>query len=229
MANRLDGPVDFISPGMNTRTSPPAARETENASAARSQTGGAPAPAARQVVHNDWKQPPVRSQNHARRKIFFQRAGIERCGHDDNEEIGPALFLNVERARQSDVAIEMPFMKFVKDQRLNSVKRGILNQLAQQDSFGLELDARGSTRRILESNLIADLAPKFHSKLICNARRKQARGKTPGLKNHHLAIAQHPVFEQHLGNLRGLAGSGRRLEHRRRIDFSVATIWFSIS
>ena len=52
----------------------------------------------------------------------FPGAGIECCRHHDDQEIGTALFLDVERARKRDVAVKMPFVELIEDQRLNSAQ-----------------------------------------------------------------------------------------------------------
>ena len=100
---------------------------------------------ARQIVHTYRKGSSFRSQDHtflrslepigrpahARREIFFQHGGFECRGHHDNAQLRPPLFLEVERPGESDVAVEVPFVKLVKDQRLNAAERRILDQLPQ--------------------------------------------------------------------------------------------------
>ena len=50
------------------------------------------------------------------RQIILQQLHIQRRGHDDEIQVGPVLLLQFERARQRDVAVKMPFMKFVEDE-----------------------------------------------------------------------------------------------------------------
>ena len=68
---------------------------------------------------------PREVEQFARREIFFERAGIERGGHDDEFEVGPRRFLQVERAGERDVAVEMPLVEFVEEDRGDAAQLGI--------------------------------------------------------------------------------------------------------
>ena len=168
----------------------------------------------RQIVHGHRERSTFRGQDSARREIILQRARIEGGGHHDDEQVGPALFLDVQRAGQRNVAVEMPLVEFVKDQGLNSCECRVLDQLTQQNSFGLELDARSAAGHVLKSDLVTHLTAKLHPQFVCHPRREQSRCEPPRLENHHLAVVEQTVPEQHLRHLRGLAGTGRCLQHK---------------
>ena len=63
----------------------------------------------------------------------------------------------------------MAFVKFVKDDGLNAAQRRIPDQLPEQDALGFELDACGIAHAVFETDLVTDLAPQFHAKLVRHA------------------------------------------------------------
>jgi hypothetical protein len=166
------------------------------------------------VIDRDRKGASLGSQNGARLKVFFEESDVQRGGHYENEQIGAGLFLNVQRAGERDVAVKMPLVEFVENHGLNSGQRGILDQLAQQDAFRLELDARRIAGDVFETNLITDFAPEWNARLVRHARREQSRRETPRLESDHASAPQQSVAEKHPRNLRGLTGTGGRLKDK---------------
>ena len=69
---------------------------------------------------------------------------------------GRARFLQLQRARERDVAVKMALVKFVEENRRHAAQLRILDQLAQQNSFGDEANARPRRRDVFEANLVAD-------------------------------------------------------------------------
>ena len=64
---------------------------------------------------------PLRRQHRAGLEIFLHRGDIQSRRHDDDQKIGPRRLLDLQRARQRDVAVEMALVKFVEDQRADAV------------------------------------------------------------------------------------------------------------
>src|SRR5207253_1271565 len=126
------------------------------------------------IVDRDRKRSSFRSQNSAGRQILLENTRIERGRHDNNEQIRPALLLNVQGASQRDVAIQVTLVKLIEDDGLDSGKLWIVDQLPQENAFGLELDACCVTRRILKTHLITNLAPQRHTEFLRNPRRQQS-------------------------------------------------------
>ena len=106
------------------------------------------------------------NRSSALRQIIFQRAGIQRGGHNGDEQVRAKRFLNVQRSGQGDVAVKVPFVKFVEDDGLNAAQGRVLDQLPEQDALGLELDAGGVAHAIFKSDLVADLAAEFHAEFV---------------------------------------------------------------
>ena len=114
-------------------------------------------------------------------KIVLQLACIQGRGHDDDDQVGAMLFLDVQRTRQRDVAVEMAFVKFIEDDGRDTRELVVLNELPQQDAFGLEFDFGGHADAILESYLITNLMPELHVKFLRDTGREHTRGETTRL------------------------------------------------
>ena len=116
----------------------------------------------------------------------------------------------------------MPLVKFIKNHGLYPAQRRVLDQLPEQDALGLELDARGVAHAVFEPDLVTDLAAELHAEFARNTGCQQPGGQPARLENDDLAIAQQAMFEEHLGDLGGFAGAGRRLEDEplRRLERS---------
>ena len=65
-------------------------------------------------------------QDRAGVEIFFQLLGFERGGHDDESQIGPPRFLELEGAREGDVAVEMALVEFVEKNRGDAAQFWVL-------------------------------------------------------------------------------------------------------
>ena len=71
----------------------------------------------------------------------------------------------LQRARQSDVAVKMPLVKFIEKNRGNSAQLRILEQLAEQNAFGYEANPRLRRGNFFETDLVADLVAKLTAAL----------------------------------------------------------------
>ena len=58
--------------------------------------------------------------------------------------------------RECDVAVEMALMKFIEENRGDGAQLRILNELAQQNSFGDEANPGAVGSDVFEANLVAD-------------------------------------------------------------------------
>ena len=153
-------------------------------------------------------------------QIILQLACIQRRRHDNDEQVGAMLLLNVQRAGEGDVAIEMSFVKFIEDDGRDAREFIVLNQLPEQNAFGFKFDFGGGADAILEAHLIADLAAKLHVEFLRDAGSEHPRGETARLQHDALPAAEQAVLEEHLRDLRGFAGAGGCLQHEafRRLE-----------
>ena len=129
------------------------------------------------------------------------------------------LLLQIERARQRDVAVKMAFVKFVEDEDRNAAQLRIVNHLPEQNAFRYKTNFRLRRRDIFEADLVADFVAKLDAEFLRHARREQPRGQPARLENHDLPVAEQPVPEQHLRDLRGFAGTGRRGQNQPPVGF----------
>ena len=104
----------------------------------------------------------------------------------------------------------MALVEFVEQDRGDAGQVGLREHLAQQDAFGLELDAGGGAADGLEADLVADFAAEGHAAFFGHALGQQARGEAAGLEHDGFAGAQRAQVQQHLRHLRGFARAGRR-------------------
>ena len=152
-------------------------------------------------------------------KIFLQLTGVQRGGHDGEFQVRAMLFLQIECAGQRDVAVKMAFVKFVENEDGHAVQLRVLNHLPQQNAFGHKPDFGFGRRDIFEADLVTDLLAKFHVQFLGDARREQPGRQPARLKNHHLAVPQEIVPEQHLRHLRGFTGAGGRGQNQPPVGF----------
>ena len=79
---------------------------------------------------------PLRFEDGAGRQVFLHAGDIQRRGHHHDEQIGPARFLDLQRAGEGDVAVEMALVKFVKKDGRNAGEIRIGEHLSEQDALG---------------------------------------------------------------------------------------------
>ena len=140
----------------------------------------------------------------------MNRGDIQRGRHDDDDEIGPRRFLDLQSARQRDVPVEVPFVKLVEHDRVDTFQVGISQHLAQQHSFGHVTNTRFRRRDVVQPHLIAHLAAEFCVSSLRDPRREHSRRQAARLQDRHLAIAQQSTVEQHLWHSGRFAGAGWR-------------------
>ena len=73
---------------------------------------------------------------------FLQLPRVQRRGHHANCQVRPVQFLLIERAGERDVAIQMPLVKLIEQQRRDAAHIRIVNHLPQQHALGHETNLR---------------------------------------------------------------------------------------
>ena len=163
-----------------------------------------------EVLDGDGKGAAFGPDDLARLEIGLQQADVERGRHHDQQQIRPRRFLELEGLGEGDVAVDVALVEFVEQDRGNAGQTGLREHLAQEDAFGLELDAGGGAADGLEADLVADFAAEGDAAFLGDALGQQARGEAAGLEHDGLARAQRAQIQQHLRHLRGFARAGRR-------------------
>ena len=144
---------------------------------------------------------PLGFQKRGVAEVGGEFRAVEGRGHHDDFEIGPCRLLQIQRPCQADVAMQVPLVELVEDNRRDAPQFGIGEHLAEQNSLGDKQEPRVAGRNIIEADLVADLAAEFHSPLAGDPRREHPRGQPPGLEDHTTTIPQHATVEEDLGNL----------------------------
>jgi hypothetical protein len=98
--------------------------------------------------------------------------------------------LNLKRAGESDVGVQMAFVKLVKADGRHPAQRGIGQHLTQQNPLGYVPDARCFRVHFIEPDLVADFATHLTSTLLGNARSEHSRRQSARLQHDYLAFAQ---------------------------------------
>ena len=158
-----------------------------------------------QVLDADREHATLRREHLARREVIPEFAGIEGGRHDNELQVGPDRLLDLQRPREADVAVEVPLMKLVEDNRAHSAQHWLVRHLPQQDALGDEADARGLRHARVEPDLVTDRLPQRRADLLGHAFRQQPGREPPRLQYDHLPFAQQSVPEKHLRQLRGFA------------------------
>jgi hypothetical protein len=149
------------------------------------------------------------------------RAG-ERRRHDHEAQIGPEIRLHVERERGAEIAVEMPLVELVEQDRADVAERGVVLDHPRQDAFGDDLDACRRRDATLEADAIADRRSDRFAALRGHEFGGSTRGDASWFEHQDLAAAEPRGIEQRRRHLRRLAGAGRRFEHEPRMHFERA-------
>ena len=127
-------------------------------------------------IRRDRVDASSRSEHRDGAEIFFEIRNIECRGHHADLQIRPARLLQLSRPCQRDVAVEMPLVKFVEEDCGDIAQLRVVDQLAQQNSFGHETNSRFFRDDIFESNLVADFATELNARVRARrVRRASAR------------------------------------------------------
>lgn len=151
-------------------------------------------------------------QGFARRQVFAQSAARQRGGHDDELEIGPLRFLEIERAGEREIAEQVPLVKFVEEDRGDAAQCRIGQHAAEEDALGDVEDARGGAGDVIEADLVTDFLAQMRAALVGDAAGEHACSEASRLENDHEAITRETGVEEHLRNLRRFARAGGRAQ-----------------
>jgi len=110
------------------------------------------------------------------------------------------LFLQIQRADDRDVAIKMPLMKFVEDERGNAgVIFGSSIICRNKTPSVTKTDLRFRRRDIFKTDLITDFIAKSHTQFPGYTRGEHSRGEAARLKNDNLSVTSKPCFKSICG------------------------------
>jgi hypothetical protein len=105
---------------------------------------------------------------------------------------GRVVFLDLQRAGQRDVAVEMTLVEFVEQNAGHAGQRGVGQHLAQQDALGHIADAGAGPGHIFEADLVADVVAEGDTAFLGHPGGQQAGGDAAGLQDNHGAAPRTP-------------------------------------
>ena len=129
---------------------------------------------------------------------ILEKARIQGRGHNGEFQVGTRRGLELEGARERDVAVEMALVKFIEENRGDAAQLRILDELAEQDSFGDEADAGAVRGDVFEADLVADFVAEPAVALGGDARGEETGGEAARLEDHDLAVAEQAAIEEDL-------------------------------
>ena len=209
-----DRPVDLVGAGHEDENVPVGPLEIVGHSLRREFPGRIVFGVVREKFHIDRINPPLRLQGRAGSEILREPGAIEGGGHHDDPQVRTRRLLKRERAGQADIAIKMPLVELVEDDRGNALQLRIGQHLAEKDSFRDEKNPRRGRGNIVEPDLVSDLAAEFHPALAGHARGQHPRRQPSRLQDHAAPAARNSPVDQDLRDLRGLSRARRCLQDK---------------
>jgi hypothetical protein len=82
---------------------------------------------------------------------------------------------------ESNIAEQITFMKFIKNNHVGIRKSAIILQSAKQDSFGYVADSRTGARDIIKADLVTNLGTQSRAAFIRNPGSYRSGGYSAGL------------------------------------------------
>jgi hypothetical protein len=145
-------------------------------------------------------------------QVVGDRPGLQRGGHHDQRQIRPFL-LQPAQERERDVAVQMPLVKLVEEDRGHAPQVRIPQEAPREDALGHEADPRPRARDVLEAHLVADHLADLLAQLVGHAARGETRRQAARLEDDDLALVGKSCVVERARHARRLAGPGGRLEH----------------
>ena len=145
---------------------------------------------------------------------FCHPRAVQRRRHHENAQILAQADLRVARQRQAHIGIERALVEFVEQHRGDAGQFGIVENLPRENALGDDLDFCGARDFGAEADAVADgLAGAFAQRL--RHALGAGAGRDPARLQHDDLLAPQPRrIEQRQRHPRGLAGAGRRHQHR---------------
>ena len=136
-----------------------------------------------QIFERDGKHCSRRFEHLDRLEIVREQRRLQRGRHDDDLEIGPRGLLDLPRAGQGQIALEMAFVKFVEDEDADAGQRRVFLHLAQKNALGDVENAGVARGDVFEPVLEADFAAELDAALLRDALGQQTRGEPARLQD----------------------------------------------
>lgn len=138
--------------------------------------------AALAIANIDRKGPPLRLDYLAVAEQAGHTRAIQRRRHDEEAQVGPQPLTDVERQRQTEVAIQRALMRLVEQNGGDATKFGIVDRHAGEDSLSNDEDTRCRRLAGIHAHGVANGLADLLAEEIRHATGGRARRETAGFK-----------------------------------------------
>ena len=142
---------------------------------------------------------------------------IQRRRHHHDPQVVAHAGLHIEREREPEITGQVSLVEFVEDDRAHAFQQRILLQQPGEDAFGDDFDPRRLRHLRLETDAVADRFAHRLAQLLRHETGRGPRGDATGLQHQDFSACQPRRIQQRQRQLRGLAGTRRRLQHQARM------------
>mmetsp|Transcript_2472 Transcript_2472/g.8417 ORF Transcript_2472/g.8417 Transcript_2472/m.8417 type:complete len:500 (-) Transcript_2472:673-2172(-) len=157
----------------------------------------------RQVEHLHRMLPPRDAQRFCA-KVLREELDVERCGHDDHAQLRTRCHSALDDGEQH-IRAQRTLVRLVQHDYAVTLQCRVNLRLPQQHAVSCELDGSSWSRRVVETDRVANTLADASSHLLCHALRDRHRRNAARLRHHDKPLPRHPRIEQKLRDLRGLA------------------------
>ena len=145
---------------------------------------------------------------------FSHPRAVQRRRHHQQPQILAQAGLRVACQCKAEIGVERTLVKFVEQHRGDAAELGIVEDLAGENPLGHHFDARGARHLGAEAHAVADGFAGALAQRLRHALGAGASGDPPRLQHDDLFALRPGLIEQRQRHPRGLAGPGRRHQHR---------------
>ena len=161
------------------------------------------------VVDFDRIGAPLRFEDLGTFEIAEKVLGKDRRRHHGDPEVGTALFLNTCGEGEGEVAVEVPFVEFIENDRSDAGEIFVVENLADKRSLRDVADFGACGNGAVKANLVSHLASDPSPTLRGDAGGEHPGGDAARFEDDDFAAAAKRIVEDKLGDLGRFPGSGR--------------------
>ena len=162
------------------------------------------------------KRAPRHANHGATTKGLAKTIGLKCGAGQDHLELFSRLHNAPQRAQQK-VNVQTALMRLVHNNGVVAHQQRIVRKLRKNNSVSGHAHQCARVRALFKTDLITHQCSKRHAKFHRQARRRGARCNAARLRVRNFTRHAAANFQQHLGQLRGLAAAGFGLHHHNLI------------
>ncbi len=162
----------------------------------------------------DRKQAALALDDRRAAEEIGETAAVEGRGHGEKPQVLAQRPLRLARQGEAEIHVERPLVHLVEQHRRDAVEGGIVEDHADEDAGGDELDARRGGHLRVVAHAVARRPPRLLAQPLRDAMGGGAGGQAARLDDDDAPLAPPRRGEKGRRHARRLAGAGRRDQHR---------------